>query len=569
LAIATFIGEPGQRGHRGAVGPSGEWRSYLGQKSPHTRAAYSYALTEFFEWVARKYGRVVAPEDVTRMDAADYVTYLANPRFNLAIEKVHDNDPNDHTGAKKIKEAIVDILSRKGRLFFLDLMKQLAIVQLQNPELVEKQLRDDETLRREYRWYLGDMVIEEILKTKPTVSELRNEEVTTLSGAKSKPYSQLGISLWDKDGVPYEFLFSYEIAERKTNKQSTVAVRVSALSSFWQSLSRGENIPGGAPLLQYDIWTDQKRNVNKEVGAQKRVAADKKLLSAEEVFRMLKIEPHRMTDYRNRAMLYLLAYTGIRASELLQLRFGKPRTNEVVPCWFDADEQPRVIHVTRKGLRQDVIPFPELAHEALWIFYGEVKRRAASWNAQKEDSRLPNYLPPDEPGWLYRELGKEGTPLFPSLAEWGANQAHHGKVRHLTRDALAKILKSMSEAVGFTIEQVKRVHPHAFRHFFATAAFRGGIPLEELKARMHHADIRTTQGYIAVPEAASRTTAEEQINRHLEETLGDSPRGGRGAPPPGPRPPPKPREDIPQVPLTPGRSITPIDVQGVEVKPSK
>src|SRR5690606_13156278 len=95
--------------------------------SPNTQIAYSYALTEFFEWAAAHHDRIVSPEGVTRVDTEQYVNWLANRDFSIADEKLKDGDKPDllklfnivqQLGSAKLQDIIKHLDSDLQRKYF-------------------------------------------------------------------------------------------------------------------------------------------------------------------------------------------------------------------------------------------------------------------------------------------------------------------------------------------------------------------------------------------------------------------------------------------------------------------
>jgi integrase/recombinase XerD len=151
------------------------------------------------------------------------------------------------------------------------------------------------------------------------------------------------------------------------------------------------------------------------------------------------------SDLRDSAMLELLYATGLRVSELIDLT-----TNSI--NW-----QAGYLIARGKGNKERVVPIGRTALAVL--------------NLYMEKSR-PEFL-----------KGRESGILF--LNRFG---------RGLTRQGIWKIVRKYATQVGLA----GKVHPHTFRHSFATHLLEGGADLRSVQAMLGHADIATTQVYTHV-----------------------------------------------------------------------
>lgn len=167
-------------------------------------------------------------------------------------------------------------------------------------------------------------------------------------------------------------------------------------------------------------------------------------LSIEEVFKILNL-PDLTTagGIRDKAMLETLYACGLRVSELINMRQR------------DLIEEHEIIRVIGKGSKERLVPIGNSA--IYWI------------NRYKSDAR----------GKLIKTADTDDI-LFLNT-----------KGKQLTRMGVWKILKKYSEIAVPN----KNVHPHVFRHSFATHLLEGGADLRAVQEMLGHSDISTTQIY--------------------------------------------------------------------------
>jgi len=151
------------------------------------------------------------------------------------------------------------------------------------------------------------------------------------------------------------------------------------------------------------------------------------------------------TECRDGAMLELCYATGIRVSELIGLTLNSIN-------W-------QVGYLVAMGKREKerIVPIGRTAND-----------------------RVKRYLEGARPLLL---KGRENDRLF-------LNRSGRG----MTRQGFWKIVKKHAAKAGLG----KRVHPHIFRHSFATHLLEGGADLRSVQIMLGHADISTTQIYTHV-----------------------------------------------------------------------
>ncbi len=149
---------------------------------------------------------------------------------------------------------------------------------------------------------------------------------------------------------------------------------------------------------------------------------------------------------RDRTVLEVLYATGIRVSELLSLKQA-----DVL-----ADEE--IIRVFGKGSKERIVPIGKPALQWIDRYKWEVRVLLQS-RGRSQDAIF---------------LNARGTPM--------------------TRMAIWNIVKAYTRKAGIA----KEVHPHTFRHSFATHLLEGGADLRAVQEMLGHSDITTTQIYTHV-----------------------------------------------------------------------
>ena len=178
-----------------------------------------------------------------------------------------------------------------------------------------------------------------------------------------------------------------------------------------------------------------------------------KFLSEEEVDRLLDApDVSQPGGIRDRALIEVLYATGLRVSELVNL---KPQ---------DVNLESGYLTTTGKGRKQRLVPLGD---------------EAASW--------VTRYLNEARPLLVKKRASPR---LFVNL------RAGTG----LTRVGFWKILKAHGKRAGIA----KSLSPHVIRHSFATHLLDRGADLRAIQMMLGHADLSTTQIYTHILDARLR-----------------------------------------------------------------
>jgi len=148
---------------------------------------------------------------------------------------------------------------------------------------------------------------------------------------------------------------------------------------------------------------------------------------------------------RDSAILEMLYATGLRVTELIELTV------------HGIDWQAGFVVVMGKGRKERVTPMSRTAYDLLRRYVEEAR------------------------GALLK--GRMSNSLFVNKSG--------GK---FTRQGLWKLVKKYARAAGME----EKVHPHTFRHTYATHLLEGGADLRAVQVMLGHADIATTQIYMHI-----------------------------------------------------------------------
>ncbi|QXE00333.1 site-specific tyrosine recombinase XerD [Terribacillus sp. DMT04] len=170
-----------------------------------------------------------------------------------------------------------------------------------------------------------------------------------------------------------------------------------------------------------------------------------KILSSDEVDKLLSCPGTDILTIRNRAMLETLYATGLRVSELLALELD------------DLHLEMGFVRCFGKGSKERIVPLGDIAK-----------------------ARLEDYLNRSRKVLL---KSKSSDILFVN---------HHGNA--LSRQGFWKVLKQIGRDAGIQ----KEITPHTLRHSFATHLLENGADLRAVQEMLGHADISTTQIYTHV-----------------------------------------------------------------------
>jgi integrase/recombinase XerD len=149
---------------------------------------------------------------------------------------------------------------------------------------------------------------------------------------------------------------------------------------------------------------------------------------------------------RNRAMLEVLYSSGLRVSELTDLKMNN--------VYFDIG----FLRIVGKGNKERLVPIGRDAMKFLKIYIDEIRGKHP-------------HKPPQKDSEIFVFLNRNG--------------------KKLTRVMIFTIIKRLGSSIALN----KTISPHTFRHSFATHLIEGGADLRAVQEMLGHESITTTEIY--------------------------------------------------------------------------
>lgn len=166
------------------------------------------------------------------------------------------------------------------------------------------------------------------------------------------------------------------------------------------------------------------------------------VLSIDEVESLLDINLKDQYGYRNKAMLELLYATGLRVTELVNLKLSDINIDECV------------LRTIGKGNKERIIPIGDIALHYLKIYINDYRK---------------SMLKKENIDYIFLN--------------------NHGK--QITRQGFFKIIKEQAKEKNIK----KDISPHTLRHSFATHLLDNGADLRSIGELLGHSSVQTTEIY--------------------------------------------------------------------------
>ena len=268
-----------------------------------------------------------------------------------------------------------------------------------------------------------------------------------------KNYLKLERGLSDNSIKSYEYdliLFKKFLIANKINdtplncKPETIKNYLYKSFSDKKSISQARSISAIKSFFNYLIFEGYiKDSPISNIESPKQEKKLPKVLTEEEIKKLINsIDLNHDFGQRNKTIIEILYGTGIRVSELINLKLSNIFFKE------------NIIKVIGKGNKERFVPLGEIASNELKIY---INNR----NRMKIDSKSSDIL---------------------FLNRYG---------RGLTRSMIFKIISDASKRVGLD----KKISPHTLRHSFATHLIKNGADLRTIQLILGHESITTTEIY--------------------------------------------------------------------------
>ena len=232
------------------------------------------------------------------------------------------------------------------------------------------------------------------------------------------------------------YLFSQNLKSTSVNR------KISSLKTFFNFLLKKK-------LINANPFADQ-------IMPKKPISLPKSI-SEDDVIKLLNApKPDSLIGLRDKAMLELLYASGVRISELVNIKFS------------DLDLERNIIKVFGKGSKERLVPFGEDASQCISAYIDERKKNK------------------DIASIKYIFLNNRGSKI--------------------SRYAFWHRLKEYCLEIGLK----KDISPHTLRHAFATHLLNRGADLRSVQVLLGHSDLSTTQIYTHI----AKKRLSELVKKH-------------------------------------------------------
>jgi integrase/recombinase XerD len=338
-----------------------------------------------------------------------------------------------------------------------------------------KQFNRNQLFLVAYAYYLLGLTNENTRKHYKTVIDQFTRFVSNTSAINPLDAVGIDVALWREDlirtGGIAGALPTMNLDKYYPQENSSIHNKVSILSAFFKFLQK-PGLDGTPPLIAYNPVEALRQRFKVE-----KYSSSKKI-SIQTLQKIIdQIDRKTIKGARNYALIYGYFMTGRRNNEWLTLKWGQIN--------FNTD--PITYNFIRKGQKETTDELPESVLEALVeyliIRYGE-----------------------DFQDQVYSD-----TYLFTAMDGKGGIRQIVDPNHPLTEHSMLRILKNLAIKAGIDPNSLT---VHSLRHLHAESYLDAGASVEEVRARLCHQSLATTQRYVS-----SMKNEKNRLANKLDEML--------------------------------------------------
>lgn len=339
----------------------------------------------------------------------------------------------------------------------------------------KKQFNRDQLFFISYAYYLLGLTNENTRKHYKTVLDQFTRFVSNSSSITPLDAAGIDVELWREDlirtGGVAGALPTMNLDKYCPHEKSSIHNKVDILSAFYKFLQK-PGLDGTPPLISYNpVEALRQRFKVEKYGSSKKISIQtlQKILD--------QIDKNTVKGARDYALIYGYFMTGRRNSEWLTLRWGQIN--------FNTD--PITYNFVRKGQKETTDELPESILEALVEYL--VMRHGEDFQSQLQSD----------------------TYLFTAMDGRGGVRQMMDPNHPLTEFSMLRILKTLAIEAGIDPNSLT---VHSLRHLHAEAYLEAGASVEEVRARLCHQSLATTQRYVS-----SMKNEKNRLANKLDEML--------------------------------------------------
>jgi len=330
-----------------------------------------------------------------------------------------------------------------------------------------------------YAYYLLSLTNE---NTKKHYKIVIDQFIKFMSNIRDKtPLDSIGIdvALWREDlirtGGVAGASIDTNLDRYYPQEKTSIHNKVSIISAFFKFLQK-PGLDGSPPLIAYNpVDALQHRFKIEKYSKSKKISIEafKKIL--------FQIDRNTVHGSRNYALIYGYFMTGRRNKEWLTLRWGQIN--------FNSD--PITYTFIRKGQKETIDELPGAVLETLIEYL--VKRHGENFQ-----------------DYIYAD-----TYLFTAMPGKGGARQLVDPNNPITEYSMLRILKQLAKKANI---DPRTITVHSLRHLHAESYLEAGASVEEVRARLGHQSLATTQRYVS-----SMKNEKNRLAGKLDEMLKDAP----------------------------------------------